>query len=127
MRQVVHSVTKFGEISPLWHNLQSLGQFLDGLFTIWQNFEPTLASFIYFWANFHRCKWPNVENDIAIWSHKRFHSFYSAVDSTAPTILPPWVRVPSTPSMLSSFIVQYVLYLSWEKNKNKQKEAGSAH
>ena len=45
------------------------------------------------------------------------------MDSSAPTILPPQVRVPSTPSMFLSFIV-FVLYLSFEKNENKQKEAG---
>ena len=43
------------------------------------------------------------------------------VDSSAPTILPQWVRVPSTPSTLLSFIV-FVLYLQCEKNENKQKE-----
>ena len=47
------SVTGFGEISPLCQNLQSLGQFFQCLFTIWQNFEPTLANFVYFWANFN--------------------------------------------------------------------------
>ena len=40
-----------------------------------------------------------------------------------PTILLPRVLVPSTPSMLLSFIA-FVLYLSCEKNENKQKEAG---
>ena len=49
---------------------------------------------------------------------------HSSVDSSAPTILPPWVRVPSTPYMFLSFIVKFVLYLSYEKNENKQKEAG---
>ena len=39
------------------------------------------------------------------------------------TILPPRVWVSSTPSMLLSFFVQFVLYLSREKNENKQKEA----
>ena len=42
---------------------------------------------------------------------------HSSVDSSAPTILPPRVRVPST--LQSNF----VLYLCWEKDKNKQKEA----
>ena len=42
------------------------------------------------------------------------------------TILLPRVRVPSTPSMLLSFIL-FVLYLSCEKNENKQKRPGSAH
>ena len=48
---------------------------------------------------------------------------HSSVDSSVPTILLPQVQVPSTPSMLFSFIVS-VLYLSCEKNENKQKEAG---
>ena len=43
------------------------------------------------------------------------------MDLSAPTILRPQVRIPSTPSMLLSFIVVYLLC---EKNENKQKEAG---
>ena len=43
---------------------------------------------------------------------------------SAPTILPPQVRVPSTPSTLLSFIVKFVLNLSCEKNDDKQKESG---
>ena len=46
---------------------------------------------------------------------------HSSVDLSVPTILPPQVWVLSTPSMLSSFKVKFVLYLSCEKNKNKQK------
>ena len=37
--------------------------------------------------------------------------------------LPPQVRVLSSPSTLLSFIVNFVQYLSCEKNENKQKEA----
>ena len=48
---------------------------------------------------------------------------HSSVDLSAPTILLPQIRVPSTPSTLFSFIV-FVQYLSCEKNENKQKEAG---
>ena len=48
-------MTIFGEISPLWQNPQSFWQFCVGLFTIWQNFDPTLANFVYFVANFHGC------------------------------------------------------------------------
>ena len=48
---------------------------------------------------------------------------HSSVDSSAPAILLPQVRVPSTPSMIFSFTV-IVLYLLCEKSKNKQKEAG---
>ena len=49
---------------------------------------------------------------------------HSSVDLSAPTIMPPQVRVPRTPYMLLSFIVKFVLYMSCEKNENKQKEAG---
>ena len=42
---------------------------------------------------------------------------HSSVDSSVPTILPPWVQVPSTPCTLL-----FVLYLSCEKNENKQKK-----
>ena len=45
------------------------------------------------------------------------------MDSSAPTILMPPVRVTSTFSTLLSLIV-FALYLSFEKNENKQKEAG---
>ena len=47
---------------------------------------------------------------------------HSSVDLSAPAILPPRIQVPSTPSILFSFIV-FVLYLSREKNENKLKEA----
>ena len=45
----------------------------------------------------------------------------------AQWILPPLVRVPSTPSMLLSFIVKFVLYLSCEKAKINKKRPGLAH
>ena len=67
------SVTRFGEILPLCKNLQSVGQFFKGLFTIWQNFDHTLANFVCHWANFHWCIWRNVENNPAIWSHCYLH------------------------------------------------------
>ena len=55
------SVTRLGEISPLWQNLKVFGQLLKALFTIWQNCEPTLAFILYCWANLHALKWPNFE------------------------------------------------------------------
>ena len=48
---------------------------------------------------------------------------HSSMDLSVPTILLPRVRVQSIPSMLLSIVV-FVLYLSSEKNENKQKEAG---
>ena len=40
---VVVSVTRFGKISPLWHNFKSIGQIFASLFSIWQNVNLTLA------------------------------------------------------------------------------------
>ena len=37
--------------------------FVEGLFCIWQTIEPTLAIICY-WANFHRCNSPNIEQRI---------------------------------------------------------------
>ena len=45
------------------------------------------------------------------------------MDLSTPTILLPRAQIQSTPSMLLQFIVNFVLYLSLEKNENKQKEA----
>ena len=36
------SVTRFGEISPLWLNCSSLWQLFEGLFSIWHNLEERL-------------------------------------------------------------------------------------
>ena len=45
----------------------------------------------------------------------KLHSYVIAYYPAAP---------PGTPSTPLSFIVKFVLYLSCEKNENKQKEAG---
>ena len=41
----VTSVTRFGKILPLWQNFKILWQYFAGLFSIRQNFEPTLGYF----------------------------------------------------------------------------------
>ena len=48
----------------------------------------------------------------------------SSVDSSAPTILPPRVRVPSTPSTLFIVKICTMLSLCWERTKINKKEAG---
>ena len=63
------SVTRLGKNSQLWQNFKSLWQIFDTLFLIWQTVEPTLANLLHDWANFHFCKWPNIENNLTIWSH----------------------------------------------------------
>ena len=49
-------VTRFGEISPLWHNFKSLRQIFESLFIIWQNVYFTLAKMLCYWASFHCCR-----------------------------------------------------------------------
>ena len=36
-------MTRFGEISPLWHNFKNLGHIFEGLISLWQNVDPTVA------------------------------------------------------------------------------------
>ena len=59
---VVASVTRFGEISPLWQTLKCLWQFYEGSFSTWQKLLPTSTNFVYNWAMFHGCKWTNNED-----------------------------------------------------------------
>ena len=44
-----------------WLNRISVWQYLEGLFSIWQNSEPILANFVGPWAHFDYCKWTNYE------------------------------------------------------------------
>ena len=40
------SVTRIGQISPLWQNFINLCQMVEGLFSVWQKFEPALAKYV---------------------------------------------------------------------------------
>ena len=51
--KVIDSVTRFGEISPLWQILLSLWQFFESLFCIWHTSKPILTNFVCHWADFH--------------------------------------------------------------------------
>ena len=57
------SVTRFGEISPLWQNFKSLDNFKKALSGIWQKNLPTLAQNSY-WGNSNSIKCPNIEQII---------------------------------------------------------------
>ena len=46
------SVTRFGEISPLWRCVVKLWPFWKCSFTIWHNVEVNVANFIWFWEMF---------------------------------------------------------------------------
>ena len=66
---------------------------------------------------------PNLSYDIGS-SYTKARDLLGCRHSSVDSSTPPRVRVPSTPSTPLSFIVKFVLYLSCEKSKNKQKEAG---
>ena len=55
-----NSVTRLGEISSFQaKKIKVFGYCSKALSSIWQYFEPTWA--YYYWANFHCCKWSNIE------------------------------------------------------------------
>ena len=58
--KVLFSVTRFGEILPLWHNFKSIGQIFEGLFSIWQIIILTLAKMLCYWASFHCYRRPDA-------------------------------------------------------------------
>ena len=71
IEQTSYSVTRFLEISPLWHNFKSLGQCFETLFSIWQNFNHTLAKMLCYWTFFFLVDVQIFLTNLAIWSHCR--------------------------------------------------------
>ena len=64
------SVTRFGEISPLWQKFSSAWPIFDGLSLICQNSKPTLANlFHYFGLIFIAANGPILKYNLTIWSH----------------------------------------------------------
>ena len=63
---IVRSVTRFDEISPLWQHWKNLWQCFEGLLSIWQNFEPTLANLLCYFLVLNGQNWTD---HLAIWSH----------------------------------------------------------
>ena len=50
---IENSVTRFGDIPPLWQKLKNIWQYIKGLFGFGQSFQLTLAQFLCFWANLY--------------------------------------------------------------------------
>ena len=61
-------MTRFAEISPLWQHLMNLCQMVEGLVSVWQIFEPTLAKLLCFGLPVNVDHGQKLMNDIAIWS-----------------------------------------------------------
>ena len=68
-----HQVGPFtGQCDQIWRNSATLADiskyYISGLFGFGQSFQLNLAlTVVCFWASFHCCKGPNIEN--TIWSH----------------------------------------------------------
>ena len=54
-------MTRFGEIPPPWQNFKTLWQCFESSVGVGQNFQPTLANLLYYLANFHCAKCPNIK------------------------------------------------------------------
>ena len=68
------------QCDQIWRNFTILKTFGRGWgsFSIWQNFESTLAKIIYYGANFYCWKWPNIEKqNLPFWSHWTHDYCYS--------------------------------------------------
>ena len=61
VHKVLNSVTRFGEISPLWHNIKKHLSFWKSSFSIWKHFELTFGNFKWFWPIFQFCKYQNIK------------------------------------------------------------------
>ena len=55
------SVTRFGHFCRFFANFINCLRTVEGLFSMWQNIEHTLANFSCCWTSSHWCKCPNIE------------------------------------------------------------------
>ena len=62
------SVTIFGENLPLWQNKPRIWQLFDGLFSIWQKFEPIFAKNYAIRQIFINANGQILNRYLAIWS-----------------------------------------------------------
>ena len=118
-------VTRFAEISSLWHDVTNFVHFETvHLVPFWQNFEIALVNFLCFWATFHCCKWPKIEQTIR--SHCNGYQtddtcLWSAVTATAAALnLGKCVLKPSlrTKSWNKLFFVIYEANLIWRAEED---------
>ena len=56
------------EISPLWQKLKVFGNF-SKLSLVFGKILNLLWQKLWYWVNFHWCKWPKIKNNLVILSH----------------------------------------------------------
>ena len=62
-------MTRFGKISPIWHNFKKFGQIFEGLIYIWENVNLPLGKCDAFGYVFIVVDSHMLLNNLAIWSH----------------------------------------------------------
>ena len=62
-------MTRFGKVSTLWQTPQSLGKFIEGLFTSWQKLDLLWQILYAIGQIFVDVNGQMLENNLAVWSH----------------------------------------------------------
>ena len=57
------------QCDKIWQTFKSLRQFLKALFSVWQNFEPSLTIFYAIRQIYIVVNWQALKNNLANWSH----------------------------------------------------------
>ena len=100
-----------GESSSVWPNLAKfrhhgkIFQTFDKCMTVHffgKMLKPTRANLLHYWANFYCCKWPNLKNNLTIWSHSSSSSWWARVFFTCRPAVWPDVGIKSRPIFFKS-------------------------
>ena len=73
------SVTRFGEISPLWQHFKSLWRLFEGLFSLGQNFETSWEKIFVIEIIFMVVNGWKLTNNVAIRTHCSSSSMHACV------------------------------------------------
>ena len=116
---VIFSVTRFGVILPLWQHFINLYQMVQGLFNVWQIFEPTLANCV-FGPAFNVVKGQILKNNLAIWSHWLFSTRVSSMFHSERYYLPILIFIITIHTRKYTFYEQQELLFKPKNNAFKK-------
>ena len=70
MGNIMLSVTRLGKILPLGQTFKNICQTFEGLYSVWQNFEPTFAKMVLTFGQIWAIVSSQIiKNNLAKWSH----------------------------------------------------------
>ena len=102
-------VIGFGEISPLWLNVENFWQFFKTFFRLWPDFEPNYAT--QWLANYWLPVWAGALVGLVVMGGHGFESQCRILDGHFLTLI----------------CCQIVLMFVWKRPEINEKEAGLAH